>query len=110
FPRESAPRPPRPRSSPVPLLLRIPVRVLTVVAILALAAMLLFFGLTRTQLGRDELRGQIEQAFAQQFQGTIEIGQLTGNLVYDLFATDVRLRDAQGRVVLTADSVVLEPT
>ncbi len=92
------------------LFLRLPARVLLAAAFVAFAAVLLFFGLTRTQVGRDGLRGQIEQAFSKQFRGSIEIGQLTGNLVYDLYATDVRLRDPQGRVVLEADSVVLEPT
>ena len=79
-------------------------------AILAVATVLLFFGLTRTQVGRDGLRGQVERAFARQFHGSIEIGRLTGNLVYDLYATDVRLRDPQGRVVLAADSIVVTPT
>ncbi len=91
-------------------LIRLPARVLTAVALLAFAAVLLFFGLTRTQVGRDGLRGQIERTFAQQFRGSIEIGQLTGNLVYDLYATDVRLLDPEGRVVLAADSVVVAPT
>src|SRR5690606_18289484 len=88
----------------------IPARVLQAVALLAIALTLLFFALTRTEVGRDGLRHQIERAFAATYEGTLEIGGLTGNLVYDLTATDVRLRDPQGRTVLAADSVLLSPT
>jgi hypothetical protein len=84
--------------------------VLQAATLVVLVAVLLFFGLTRTQVGREGLRGQIERSFAQQFRGTLEIGRLSGNLVYDLYATDVRLRDPKGRVVLAADSVVVEPS
>jgi len=83
---------------------------LQAVVLVAIALALVFFGLTRTQVGRDELRSQITAAFNGQFEGSLEVGELTGNLVYDLYATDVRLRDPQGRVVIVADSVVLKPT
>ncbi len=92
------------------LFLRFVVRLAQAAALLAVALVLLFFGLTRTEVGRDGLRGQIVAAFDRQFEGSLEIGTLAGNLVYDLWATDVRLRDGQGRVVLAADSVVLAPT
>ncbi len=89
--------------------LKLPVRLLQAAALVAVAAVLLFVGLTRTQVGRDGVARQLEAQFAQQFAGEIEVGRLTGNLVSDLFARDVRVRDPQGRVVIAADSVVLEP-
>ncbi len=92
------------------LLVRLTIRLAQAAALLAAALALVFFGLTRTEVGRDGLRGQIERAFAQQFHGSLEIGTLSGNLVYDLWATDVRLRDGEGRVVVAADSVGLRPT
>jgi translocation and assembly module TamB len=88
----------------------IPARVLQAMALLALALVLAFFALTRTEVGRDGLRHQIERSFAATYEGSLEIGGLTGNLVYDLTATDVRLRDPQGRTVIAADSVLLSPT
>ncbi len=92
------------------LFFRLLVRLAQATAILAAVLVLVFFGLTRTEVGRDGLRGQIERTFGQQFEGSLEIGKLTGNLVYDLYATDVRLRDGQDRVVIATDSVVLKPT
>ncbi len=71
---------------------------------------LLYFGLTRTQVGRDALQVEIERQFDQQFAGELRIGKLTGNLAQDLFATDVELRDPAGRVVVTVDSVVARPS
>ncbi|MEM1044230.1 MAG: translocation/assembly module TamB domain-containing protein [Bacteroidota bacterium] len=92
------------------LLVRFLVRLAQAAAVLAAVLVLVFFGLTRTEVGRDGLRGQIERAFGQQFEGSLEIGKLTGNLVYALYATDLRLRDDQGRVVIAADSIALQPT
>lgn len=70
---------------------------------------LIFLALTRTQVGRDELRKEIERQFADQLQGRIEIGQLKGNLLNDLYASQVRIFDPFGTVVLQADSVVMRP-
>lgn len=68
--------------------------------------MLLFFALTRTQVGRNELRDELERQFAASFDGQLEIERLTGNLVNDLFASNVRVLDDDGRVVAQVDSVV----
>ena len=73
------------------------------------AGVLLFFGLTRTEVGRDALRQQIEQQFTETFEGHLEIGALKGNLVQHLFADEVRLFDPEGRLVLHIDSVVAKP-
>lgn len=70
---------------------------------------LLFFALTRTQVGRDGLRRQIEQEFADTFEGHLQIGHLTGNLVQDLFASDIRLFDPEGHLVLRVDSLIARP-
>ena len=70
---------------------------------------MLFFALTRTQVGRDGLRYQIERQFASTYEGRLEIGKLTGNLAQDLFASQVRLYDPEGRVVIEIDSVVAHP-
>jgi translocation and assembly module TamB len=70
---------------------------------------LIFFALTRTQVGRDGLRREIEQTFNEQFKGRLEIQKLEGNLVNDLFASGVRLYDPAGNLVLAADSAVVRP-
>ena len=69
----------------------------------------LFFSLTRTQVGRDALRQRIERQFNQTFEGRLEIGTLKGNLVQQFFADDVRLYDPEGRLMLHVDSVVANP-
>ena len=69
----------------------------------------LFFSLTRTEVGRDALRQRIERQFAQTFEGRLEIGALKGNLVQQFFADDVRLYDPEGRLMLHVDSVVANP-
>lgn len=70
---------------------------------------IVFFGLTRTDVGRDGLRAQIETQFNQRFDGSLSIGHLRGNLVNDLFASDVTVRDAAGQTVVSVDSVVIRP-
>ena len=72
--------------------------------------LVLFFGLTRTEVGRNGLRIQFEQQFNAQFEGTLRIGTLDGNLVNTLFARDVQVRGPNGQVVVQADSLVLRPT
>ncbi|MEM9997495.1 MAG: hypothetical protein AAF809_07315, partial [Bacteroidota bacterium] len=70
---------------------------------------LLFVGLTRTQVGRDALRDQIEGYVERELQGSLAIGQLTGNLVFDLYASDVRLYGPDGGLVAAVDSLVVRP-
>ena len=84
-------------------------RTAQVVLYVVLAAFILFFALTRTQVGRNGLAHQAEKQFNSQFQGRLEIGTLQGNLVKDLFASDVRLYDPEGRLVARVDSLVLKP-
>lgn len=89
------------------LLKHIPRGVVKVALYLLVAGLLVVFALTRTQVGRDALRQQIEARFSETFAGTLEIGQLEGNLIYSLYASDVILRDTTGNVVVQIDSVVV---
>ena len=88
---------------------RIAGRVLRGVLYVCLVGIVVFFALTRTEVGRDGVRQQIEAAFDAQFAGSLHIGRLEGTLLNDLRASDVRLRDEQGRLVATIDSVTSAP-
>ena len=76
---------------------------------LFLGATVLFFALTRTEAGRDVLRVQVQSAFNERFEGSLQIGRLQGTLLNDLIATDVTLRDREGEIVATVDSLHTEP-
>ena len=91
-------------------LLTVPAYVLRAVALVVLVAAGLFVALTRTEVGRDGLRRQVERSFNEAYRGELRIGRLSGNLVADLYATDVRLYDPDGGLVLTVDSAALRPT
>ncbi|RMH65915.1 MAG: hypothetical protein D6685_05440, partial [Bacteroidetes bacterium] len=90
-------------------LLHIPRRALLFAVYFALGAAVLFVALTRTRVGRDGLRFEIERQFARHFEGRLSIGVLEGNLVNDLFAGTVTLYDPDGRPVAVVDSVLIEP-
>lgn len=85
-------------------------RIATSLLIFLLLGVVVFFGLTRTEVGRDSLRIQLEQQFDRQFEGSLRIERLDGNLVNTLFARNVQVRAPNGRVVAQVDSVVLRPT
>lgn len=74
-----------------------------------LLGLILFFAATRTQVGRDQVARQIEDAVSGRFAGTLFIGGMTGNLAQTLYATDVVFEDAQGRRVVAIDSIVASP-
>jgi translocation and assembly module TamB len=84
-------------------------RTVHAVGLFLILIVIFFFSLTRTQVGRDALSAQIESSFNEAFEGSLSIGKLTGNLLYTLYATDVRLSDPTGVVVADVDSVVIEP-
>jgi hypothetical protein len=84
-------------------------RVLKITVVVVGVGLLLFLSLTRTQVGRDQLRDTLEQRFADTFAGELSIGELRGNLVQTLFASDVRLYDPDGRVLVQVDSVIARP-
>ncbi len=77
---------------------------------LVLLAVVLVFVLARTEVGRTQLRAEIERRFDARFAGRLEIGRLDGNLLRTFYARDVRLLDDRGRPVLQVDSVVVAPS
>ena len=79
------------------------------VVYVCLAGVVLFFALTRTEVGRDGVRRQLQATFNEQFAGSLHIGSLRGTLLNTLHASDVRLRDPEGRLVATIDSVTSAP-
>lgn len=66
-----------------------------------------FFSLTRTEIGRDELRLEMMRQFNESYPGELHIGTLRGNLLNELYASDVELRDVQDRLLVHVDSVIL---
>jgi len=90
-------------------LTRASIRTLQVVVYAMLFSAVLFFGLTRTEVGRDGLRQQLETQFNSRFAGTLQIGALRGDLVNTLYASNVQLLDPQGRVVTSIDSLIASP-
>jgi len=79
-------------------------------AYLVLAGIVVFVALTRTEVGRNQLRKEIQSAFDARFAGSLEIGTLRGTLLNDVQATDVRLRDENGDIVASIDSVAGAPS
>lgn len=90
-------------------LLNIPAYAIRAAAFLTLLVALSVIILTGTQFGRDALRDQVVRSFNNSFEGSLEIGRLQGNVLQDLFASDVRLLDPEGLEVMRIDSVSLHP-
>lgn len=88
---------------------RISIRVLLGLAVLAAVLGVGLVALTQTQVGRDQIARQLESQFERQYEGSLSVRRLSGNLLWDLYGEDVVLRDPAGRIVLAADSVVLRP-
>jgi hypothetical protein len=78
-------------------------------AYVVLIAVVVLLALTRTQVGRDELRDQIQAQFNERFAGSLHIGTLDGSLLRDLYARDVTLRAPDGSRVATLDSLAARP-
>lgn len=70
---------------------------------------ILFFSVTRTQVGRDATARELEQEFAETFRGQMQIGRLSGNLLNTLFASDIEIKDPSGQTVVQIDSVIIRP-
>ncbi|WP_233992462.1 translocation/assembly module TamB domain-containing protein [Salinibacter altiplanensis] len=79
----------------------------------ALGAMLvgavLVVGLTRTEVGRDQIRQQVEAQFNQQFRGTLSVDSLSGTLLTTIEASGVQLYDPSGTLVGTVEAVQATP-
>jgi len=84
-------------------------RALRVVLIVVLVGAAIVVGLTRTEVGRDQIRQQVETAFNQRFEGRLSIGTLKGSLIDNFTATEVQLRAPSGRIVGTVDSIRATP-
>lgn len=84
-------------------------RALQVALAALLGSAILIVGLTRTQVGRDGIRSQIERAVSERVRGTLTIESLSGSIIDDLVAEGVRLTAPSGNVVATVDSIVAEP-
>ena len=65
--------------------------------------------LTRTQVGRDSLRAEIERQFNNYFKGEIRIGQLDGNLLNTLYARNILLLDENEVLVGSVESAIIRP-
>ena len=87
-------------------LLRVPKGLFKFLIFLVLLAAGLAIAAIRTQGGRDVIATQIELAFAKAFEGSLEIGRLHGNPLGTLRAANVRLRDPDGRTVVSVDTIV----
>lgn len=74
-----------------------------------LAGVVVFFAFTRTDVGRDGIRRQLQSAFNERYAGTLEIGALQGTLLNDLRATNVRLRGEDGQLIASIDSMASSP-
>lgn len=88
-------------------LLHIPKGLFKLAVFLLLVGAAGIVALIRTQAGRDFVADQIEAQFAKSFQGSLQIGRLHGNLARTLYATDVVIRDPEGRPVVQVDSMVV---
>ncbi len=90
-------------------LIHIPRGVIQLAVGVLLILVLAVIAIARTQVGRDVVKDRVEKAFAERFQGSLKIGNLTGNVFYRLVASDVELRDDRGEHVVRIDSVVARP-
>ena len=92
------------------LFIHIPRRTVKLLLYIAVGLFVLFMALTRTQVGRDGLRAQLEAQFDAEFAGALKIGRLQGNLLNTLYAEQVQVLDSSGAVIVSMDGAVLEPS
>jgi hypothetical protein len=85
-------------------------RIVRLAAYVVAAAVVIVFALTRTEVGRDGLRMELERQFNRSVKGSLEIGTLRGNVFNRLSAEDVVVRDSAGREVISVERVVVRPT
>lgn len=90
--------------------LHIPKHTAKLILYSTVCAIIIFLALTRTKVGRDGLRVQMEEQFNATFVGNIEIGRLQGNLLNTLYAEEIQFLDGSGNPVGTVDAAILEPS
>ena len=71
--------------------------------------MVLFMAITRTQVGRDSLRAELERQFNNYFKGEIRIGELQGNMLNTLYARNILLLDENEVLVGSIESAIIRP-
>jgi translocation and assembly module TamB len=83
----------------------IAVRVGLVLSSLLLVLMLGLLVLTRTDWGREQVRGVVVSQLGNALDGQVEIGRLEGNLLVRWRFVDVTITDPEGRPFISADTV-----
>lgn len=63
--------------------------------------------LTRTDFGRERIRGLVESQLNDRLAGRVTFGRLSGDPLSSIALAEVRIDDADGRRVLSADTVAL---
>ena len=91
-------------------IIHIPRRTAKILIFSVVAASVLFIALTRTKVGRDGLRAQLESQFNNTFIGNVEIERLQGNLLNTLYAHNIHFIDSSGLQVASIDAAILEPS
>ena len=94
---------------PFRFLIHIPRSTIKLVLYICIGSIVVFMALTRTQVGRDSLRAEIERQFNNYFKGEIRIGQLDGNLLNTLYARDILLLDENNVLVGSVESAIIRP-
>lgn len=78
-------------------------RVLAVVAAVALIVVIVVFGLTNTDWGREQVRKRVLASFETGAHGIVKIGRVSGNLLKGFTLRDLSITDSAGAPFLTAD-------
>lgn len=70
---------------------------------------MVYIGLTRTEVGRDYLRQEIESRFAETYTGRITIETISGNLQRTVRLQNVELYDEEEQLWLHIDEIIAQP-
>lgn len=85
------------------------VRALLITGFLVGSGFLTYIGLTRTEVGRDFLRQELEARFAEIFNGELKIGTVTGNFQQRIYLQDVSFYDENQHLWLHVNQITAEP-
>ena len=70
---------------------------------------LVYLGLTRTEVGRDYLRQELESGFAEAFNGEVTIKTVSGNIRSQVHLQDIAFYDARDSLWLHIDEITVQP-
>ena len=94
----------------VPRLLVFPLYLIGCACVLIFSlALVLFFGVTRTDYGRDQLRMELERQITNRYAVRLHIGGIHGNLRHQILAGDIRLYSKEDSMLFRADSIIATP-